>query len=512
MTPLYTKTSLPPKSSFLLTQTPKFLIIVNLAISLFYFGVIAFWFQVSNIYLFALLIAGQVFFTWQGLTFLQTIWNMNWMPKGDKNFSEPVDIYITVAGEPVDIVEDTVCAALDMDYPNFKVYILNDGYVAKKENWHDMELLAERTGAICITRKIPGGAKAGNINNALRQTQSPFVVIFDADHIPHRDFLRKTMCYFADPKVAFVQSPQYYKNYSTNEVTGGSWEQQGLFFGAILKGKNRLNAVTMCGTNMAIRREPLEAVGGMCDTNIAEDFVTGLMIHQNGWKSVYVPEVLAEGLAPEDFLSYYKQQLRWARGSLEVLFKYNPIFKRGLTWSQKIQYLSSASYYLSGIFVLLNALIPIIFFFTGAVPFIVSTMALAVVFLPYMFLTLYIVQLSTNFTYTFRAISFSMSSWTVHLLALFQLLTRQKSGFAITSKRAVEGNFIRLVIPHIAYFALGAVAISYGLIREGLTASVATNTAWIVLNSIVFIPFIRAALPQRSVVVEDAPVIQQQQA
>jgi cellulose synthase (UDP-forming) len=459
-------------------------------------------------YLFIVLVVSQVFFTWQGLTFIQTIWETEYKPKQDPNFSEPVDVFITVAGEPVDIVEETVRAALDMDYPNFKVYILNDGYVAKKDNWQDMELLAERTGAICITRKIPGGAKAGNINNALKQTQNPFVVIFDADHIPHRDFLRKTMCYFADKKVAFAQSPQYYKNADINEVTGGSWEQQSLFFGAILKGKNRMNAVTMCGTNMVIRRKPLEDVGGMCDTNIAEDFVTGLFIHQRGWRSVYVPEVIAEGLAPEDFLSYYKQQLRWARGSLEVLFKYNPIFKRGLTWRQKVQYLSSASYYLSGIFVLINAIIPLIFFFTGEVPFVVSTMALAIVFLPYMFLTLYMVQLSTNFSYTFRALSFSMSSWPIHLLALSQLLRGQKSGFAITSKRAVQGNFIRLVIPHLAYFVIGAVAIGWGLMREGLTASVATNTAWIILNSMIFIPFIRAALPQRSVSSEEVPALE----
>jgi cellulose synthase (UDP-forming) len=503
MTPLYTKTSLPPRSSFLLTRVPKFLLVVDIVIAIFYFIVIAFWFKVSNIYLFSLLIGSQVFFTWQGLTFIQTIWNTEYMPRKNPRFAEPVDVFITVAGEPVDIVEETVQAALDMDYPNFNVYILNDGYVAKKDNWRDMELMAERVGAYCITRTIAGGAKAGNINNGLRNTASPFIVIFDADHIPHRDFLQKTMGYFADPKVAFVQSPQYYKNYATNEVTGGSWEQQELFFGAILKGKNRLNSVTMCGTNMAIRRKPLEDVGGMCDTNIAEDFVTGLLIHQRGWKSVYVPEVLAEGLAPEDFLSYYKQQLRWARGSLEVLFKYNPIFKRGLTWSQKAQYLSSASYYLSGGFVLINAIIPLIFFFTGAVPFIVSTMALAIVFLPYMFLTLYLVQLSTNFSYTFRALAFSMSAWTIHLRALFELLRGKKSGFAITSKRAVEGNFVKLVIPHLLYFVIGAIAISYGVMREGLTASVATNTAWIILNCMISVPFIRAALPQRSIATED---------
>ena len=495
MTPTFSKTSYDSKHSFLVNNVPKFILVVEIFMMIFYFIVISMWFKVSNVYIFSVLVASQVFFTWQGLTFIQAIWNTNYKPARDPNFTPPVDVYITVAGEPTDIVEETVRAALAMDYPNFKVYILNDGYVAKKENWHDMETLASELGAYCITRTKPGGAKAGNINNALRATENPFIVIFDADHVPHADFLRKTMCYFADNKVAFVQSPQYYKNYTSNEVTGGSWEQQGLFFGAILKGKNRLNAVSMCGTNMVIRRKPLEDVGGMCDTNIAEDFVTGLFIHQKGWKSVYVPEVLAEGLAPEDFLSYYKQQLRWARGSLEVLFKYNPIFKRGLTWSQKIQYLSSASYYLSGVFVLINALIPLTFFFTGAVPFVVSTMSLAIVFLPYMFLTLYIVQLTTNFTYTFRALSFSMSSWTIHIRALSELIRGKKSGFAITSKRAVEGNFAKLVSFHIAYFLIGAIAISYGIFRYGLTASVTTNAAWVILNSIIFTPFIRAAIP-----------------
>ena len=91
----------------------------------------------------------------------------------------------------------------------------------------------------------------------------------------------------------------------------------------------------MCGTNVAVRRTALDEVGGLCQTNIAEDFLTSLLMHERGWRSVYVPEVLAQGLAPEDFLSYYKQQHRWARGSLEVIFKYNPLRRRGLTWPQR---------------------------------------------------------------------------------------------------------------------------------------------------------------------------------
>jgi cellulose synthase (UDP-forming) len=415
------------------------------------------------------------------------------MPRGDDAYTPPVDVFITVAGEPVDIVEETLQAALRMDYPEFYVYILNDSYARKTDNWMDIIELAKQYGAGCITRENNKGAKAGNINNGMRHTDSPFVAIFDADHVPHSDFLRKTMRYFIHPKMAFVQTPQFYKNNSTNYITSGAWDQQSLFFGAILRGKNNYGAATMCGTNMVIRREPLEAVGGMCDTNIAEDFVTGLFIQQRGYTSLYVPEVLAEGLAPEDFLSYYKQQLRWARGSLEVLFKYNPIFKRGLTWGQKIQYLASASYYLSGLFVLINISIPIVFFFFGYVPFLVSTMVLAIVFLPYIFLTLYLVQLSSNFTYTFTALAFSMSSWTIHLRALGELLIGRKTGFSITSKKALSGNFIRLSAPHIAYWLIAFSGITWALVREGISASVVTNTAWALLNCAIFFPFIKAS-------------------
>src|SRR5206468_3503010 len=139
-------------------------------------------------------------------------------------------------------------------------------------------------------------------NHALAVTEAPLVAVLDADHVPHADFLSKTVPYLADKRVGFVQTPQFYKNFNATYVTQGAWDQQQLFFGPICRGKNRLNSATMCGTNMVIRREALAEVGGMRTDSIAEDFVTGLLMHARRYRSVYVPEVLAEGLAPEDFL------------------------------------------------------------------------------------------------------------------------------------------------------------------------------------------------------------------
>lgn len=488
------------KKEFLNTNSPKLLLAINSGLALLYLYVITFFFPHGNPFLFTLLIFGEVFHVWQVITYVHTVWETEYEPKKNTRIRPGVDVFITVAGEPIEIVSETVKAAKAMNYPNFKVYILNDGFVAKKDNWQEIETLAQTLGVGCITRRTPGGAKAGNINHAIertakRKSPKPLIAIFDADHVPHSDFLEKTVPYFSDHDLGFVQTPQYYKNNELNDVTRSAWQQQELFFGPICKGKNRLNSVTMCGTNMLIRRRAIIDVGGLCEESIAEDFVTGMFMHEKGWRSVYHPEILAEGLAPEDFNSYYKQQFRWARGALDLIFRYNLLFRRHLSFSQKLQYLASASFYLSGLVVIMNALLPVVFFYTGLVPIETSTMLLALVFLPYIFLMMYTLQLTSNATFTFQSLAFSMSSFNIHISAFLSAITRKKSMFSITPKRALHGNFAHLVWPHITYVFLVVIGIIVAINREGLSASVANNTAWALLNISIFLPFIAAAIP-----------------
>jgi cellulose synthase (UDP-forming) len=480
-------------------QTSKFLLVTNILLALIYFLCFAFLFPIGNMPLFILLIASGLFHLWQVCVFIYTVWPRRKKHQFDTRFKPLVAVYITVCGEPSDIIEETVIASLRMDYPHFNVYILNDGKVANRDNWQEAEMIAERHGIRCITRTQPGGAKAGNINHALTVTDEPYVVVFDADHVPKREFLQEMMGYFVDDKVAFVQSPQFYKNADINQVAGGSWEQQTLFFGPLLKGKDGINSTFMCGTNMAIRRTALEEVGGMSEKSIAEDFLTSLLIHSKKWKSVYVDKVLAEGLAPEDFLSYYKQQFRWARGSLELLFSYNPLFMKGLTWAQRIQYAGSASYYLSGAIILINALLPLLYFFFAITPLTINTMTLALVFLPYIFVVIYTLQMTSNFTYTFRALSFSFGSFAIYLKALWHTLIRKKNGFAVTSKKRIGGNHGRLVAPHIIYIVLVAIGITWGVLREGWSASILSNVAWALVYIAAFLPFVAAAFEREPI-------------
>ncbi len=473
----------------------KKLILLNLILSIIY---LSWWFQkgnMSNIWLYGLLMIGEAYHVLTAWLF----WFNSW-PGGRKynlfngTLQIPVDIFITVAGEPIEIVEQTVAAATRINYPNKNIYILNDSFIAKKKNWQEYEELAIRYGVNCITRRIDGGAKAGNINNALKKTNSQLVAIFDADMVPHPDFLSETVGYFADNNTGFVQTPQYYKNWEDNEVTAGSWEQQKLFFGPIMEGKDRKNAAFICGTNVVIRRVALEAAGGMNEKNIAEDFLTSLVIHQKGWKSVYVNIVLAEGLAPQDVLSYFKQQLRWSRGSLEVLFAHNPFLKRGLTLSQRLEYLSSGLFYFNGVIVLIDMIMPLLFLYFGWQPVATTTTNFAVYFFPYITAILYTLYIVAGNEVTFRAISFNHSNWMLQLRALLSVLTGQKMGFAVTPKNAQQGKFLYLIYPHLIYIGLTMAGAVSGILREGLDPSVVTNLAWALFNVVLFLPFVRAAM------------------
>ena len=224
-----------------------------------------------------------------------------------------MDVFVPVYKEPVDIVDLTVAAAAGLRGAEVRVWVLDDG------NDDEMRDLAARHGVGYIRRDEHTGAKAGNINNALALTNAPFIAVFDSDHVADPTFLEGTLGHMEDPAVAFVQTPQYYANTEGNRIASASWAQQALFFGAIARGKDGLDAVFCCGTNVLFRREAFESVGGFPTNSLTEDFELSIRLHEKGWKSVYVPEVLSRGLGPEDMAAYVSQQQRWARGCLSGL-------------------------------------------------------------------------------------------------------------------------------------------------------------------------------------------------
>jgi cellulose synthase (UDP-forming) len=167
-----------------------------------------------------------------------------------------VDVFITCYNEPVELVRATARAAKAIRYPH-RTYILDDGASTA------MRAMAEEEGVGYIVRSIEWQnrarhAKAGNLINAFYQTDGEFISILDADQVPSPEFLDRTLGYFHDPKVAFVQTQQFFYNVPPHDPFGA---QAPLFYGPIQEAKDGWNAAFFCGSNAVLRREALMFIG-----------------------------------------------------------------------------------------------------------------------------------------------------------------------------------------------------------------------------------------------------------
>jgi cellulose synthase (UDP-forming) len=288
--------------------------------------------------------------------------------------------------------------------------------------------------------------------------------VLDCDHVPHPRFLQSTLGHLAGPDVAFVQTPQCYANARTGELAAAAWSQQALFFGAIARGKDGHGAMFCCGTNVVFRREALEDVGGFPEGSLTEDFELSVHLHERGWRSVYVPEVLAQGLGPEDMASYVGQQHRWARGCLGALGK---VLSARLPLRIRAQYLLSCSYFLTGWTVLAYMTFPVVRILTGEQPLAAPAADQFLLhFAPYFGLALSMVAMMGSGAYTFRAFALQSASFWIHVHASVLALLRRPGSFKVTPKRGADGRQPRAVLPALAAAAVLLGVAVLGLIRH----------------------------------------------
>ena len=277
-----------------------------------------------------------------------------------------VDVFIPTYNEDADLLAVTMAAAKSMDYPPEKltVYLLDDGGSDQKCNQSDpvkaaaaqarrveLTALAEALGCIYHTRAKTEHAKAGNMNAALPHSKGELIAIFDADHAPMRQFLSETVGhYLEDPKLFLVQTPHFFTNPDPIEKNLGTFDrmpsENEMFYGVIQKGLDKWNAAFFCGSAALIRRAPVEMVGGFSGVSITEDCETALDLHARGWNSLYVDKPLISGLQPETYLSFIGQRSRWCRGMVQLIILKNPLFKKGLKFSQRIAYLSNMLFWM----------------------------------------------------------------------------------------------------------------------------------------------------------------------
>lgn len=245
--------------------------------------------------------------------------NADWLRNEAKH--PLIDVLICSYNEEQAIVERTIVGAMAMDYPNFRVWMLDDG----RRGW--LNDLCKKLDCGYIARPSNEHAKAGNINYALKAlaalAEPPrFVSILDADFVPSPRFLTRAVSLFRDEAIGIVQTPQHFINADPIQVNLDAakyWpDEQRFFFDIVMPAKDAWSAAFCCGTSSVIRFKPLMAIGGFPTDSVTEDYLLTLRMKESGFATAYLNEPLTCGLAPEGLKEYITQRSRWCLGFMQI--------------------------------------------------------------------------------------------------------------------------------------------------------------------------------------------------
>ena len=172
-----------------------------------------------------------------------------------------------------------------------------------------------------VSRGTREGFKAGALAHGLSLTDAPLIAIFDADFVPPRDFLRRTVGVFDDPRVGFAQARWGHLD------EGYSWftrlqalaiDFHFLVEQAVRSAKGYFTNFT--GTAGVWRRLAIEDAGGWSARTLTEDLDLSYRAQLRGWHAAYIEDLVVPEELPVSIDAYRRQQSRWATGSFQSAF------------------------------------------------------------------------------------------------------------------------------------------------------------------------------------------------
>ncbi len=395
------------------------------------------------------------------LTF--SCWRLAARPTLEPPPGRRVAVLVATFDEDEDVLRPTVVGALAIrNDVEPEVWVLDDG----ERDW--VREMCDELGARYLCRPAPRShAKAGNINHALDHVDAEFLVTLDADHVPRPELIERMLGHMSDPRVAVVQAPQAFYNRGFGHPRAEDdplRNEQSIFFDVICRGKDRHGAAFWCGCPSVLRREALVEVGGVATDTVVEDAHTSLRLNAAGWRVAYHNEVMALGLAPEEIGAFVVQRGRWARGSLQMLRLDPPLFRRGLSLSQRLEYMASCLHFLEGPQRLVGLMIPAIVLATGAIPIAAAPLLYLMIFAPQLVLIPTASKALTRGHYRLvEGERYSIVRMEAYLRALAALPRGRGGGFRVTPKGARSGRspvFRALRVP-IAIACVTVAAVGY---------------------------------------------------
>lgn len=262
-----------------------------------------------------------------------------------------VGVFIPCFNEDPDLVLETVLGAVNLDYPSelLDIYLCDDGRDPLKRAMIS-QLRRQHRNLHYVVRPVHHHAKAGNLNYSIRRTSTDLVATLDADFVARPNVLQRLLPYYYlwnqslgmyefNHTLAVVQTPQYYRNLSPYDSDPLD-QRSTFFFDLVLPGKDWFNASTMIGTTNLLSRSALQHAGFYPYHSITEDTAMSLMFHSLKYRTFFVNESLATGLATASLWANLRQRARWLKGDWQILFsKHGPLTAPNLTLIQRILYL-----------------------------------------------------------------------------------------------------------------------------------------------------------------------------
>ena len=266
--------------------------------------------------------------------------------------SAPTDVFVATYNEAYEILERTLVAALAINHPDLRVWLLDDG----DRSW--ARELAESLGVGYVARHKGKHAKAGNVNNGLKQALSTgrrpeFFLLLDADFAANRAILRRTLPLFEDPTIGIVQTPQHFFNpdpVQSNLFCSSVWpDEQRFFFNSLLPSKDAWGAAFCCGTSAVFRVAAFEAAGGMATETVTEDMLTTFKFGEFGFRTVFLNERLSLGLSPESITDFVSQRSRWCLGAIQQIYtRWSSVGRGRVSIINRLSFLDGILYWIFG--------------------------------------------------------------------------------------------------------------------------------------------------------------------
>jgi hypothetical protein len=246
-------------------------------------------------------------------------------PQFDPAYLPKVSLHVPAYNEPPDMLIQTIQSLEQLDYPQLEVVVI-DNNTKDPETWQPVARWCQGRQRVRFVHveDLPG-YKSGALNLTLREHTDPaaeLVGVIDADYLVDPAYLREVVGYFADPNIAFVQTPQDYRDYQGDAYLTACYDAYKYFFVTSMPARNERDSIIFAGTMGLLRRSALEQLGGWDEWTITEDAETSLRLLRSGWSGWFHGEPLGRGIMPLTFAALKSQRFRWCFGGMQILRKH----------------------------------------------------------------------------------------------------------------------------------------------------------------------------------------------